>query len=75
MQRERAALALFLLRRKQARPAREPDAIFEKSAISKSAFSIQNPSSLFALSPQWQYRWVSHFRVCAFRGVRCLSYL
>ena len=30
MRRECAALALFSLRRKQARPAREPDAIFDK---------------------------------------------
>jgi hypothetical protein len=46
MQRERAALALFLLRTKQARPAREPDAIFDKSAI-----SIQHSEPLVAFRP------------------------
>ena len=72
MRRECAALALFLLRTKQARPAREPDAIFDKSAIS---IQHSESSSLFALRSEWQYRWTSHFRARAFRGVRCLSYL
>ena len=43
MRRECAALALFSLRRKQARPVREPDEIFDKQP---SALSTQHSDPL-----------------------------
>ena len=74
MRRERAALALFSLPRKQARPTREPDAIFENqpSAIGRqpSAPLVAFRPSPFAfrLSLRVAGRWISRFRAGTFPG-------
>ena len=55
MRRERAALALFSLGSKQARPAREPDGIFDRSAL-----SIQQSEPLVAFRPSLFARGTVH---------------
>jgi hypothetical protein len=76
MRRECAALALFSLRRKQARPAREPDAIFENQP---SALSIQHSVPLVAvrlsLFAPVAVAVDFHLRAGAFRRSTILSYL